>query len=121
MKSRDLTARGYPFGLLKACVTAALTALALLGYAPSREFAADICVYGGTSAGISAAIAAAREGRSVALVVPTSHLGGMSTSGIGLADRGREETIGGIAREFYQLEKLWETPKRVRAAAAPGR
>jgi flavin-dependent dehydrogenase len=49
-----------------------------LGNGTPGVFRADICVYGGTSAGIAAAIAAARVGRSVVLVAPTGHLGGMS-------------------------------------------
>ncbi len=88
--------------LLKAFALFILTALALLGDGSQTDFSADVCVYGGTSAGIAAALAAAREGSSVILIEPTTHLGGMSASGIGLADRGKESTIGGIAREFYE-------------------
>lgn len=63
---------------------------------------ADICVYGGTSSGVAAAVAAARDGRSVVLVEPTQFVGGMSASGISLIDRGDVSTIGGISREFYE-------------------
>src|SRR6185312_3779797 len=49
---------------------------------PPRSTAApsidtDICVYGGTSGGVIAAVEAARNGRSVALVAVNNHLGGM--------------------------------------------
>jgi hypothetical protein len=63
----------------------------------------DVCVYGGTSAGIAAAIQVRRMGRSVVIVEPGVHLGGLSTSGLGATDIGRKEAIGGIAREFYGL------------------
>jgi hypothetical protein len=62
----------------------------------------DVVVYGGTSAGVAAAVAAAREGASVALLEPGRHLGGMSSGGLGQTDSGKQETIGGISREFYQ-------------------
>ena len=64
---------------------------------------ADIIVYGGTSAAVTAALQAAEMGRSVVLVSPDKHLGGMSSSGLGFTDTGNKEVIGGLARRFYQL------------------
>ncbi len=64
----------------------------------------DVLVYGATAGGTLAAIAAAREGASVALVEPGQHVGGMVSGGLGrtdyneLHDRG---VIGGLALEFY--------------------
>ena len=53
--------------------------------AESRDVVhADVCVYGGTPGGITAAISAAREGASVVLLEQTRHLGGLSTSGLNL-------------------------------------
>ncbi len=66
------------------------------------EVRADICVYGGTSAGVTAAVRAARHGRSVVLVVFGRHLGGLSSSGLGATDTGRIDAIGGLSREFYR-------------------
>lgn len=63
---------------------------------------ADICIYGATSAGVVAAVAAARLGRSVILVEPGRHVGGMSSGGLGATDFGNKQVIGGIAREFYR-------------------
>jgi len=66
---------------------------------------ADICVYGGTSGGVAAAVAAARLGKSVALVSLNNHVGGMTASGLGVTDIGPGNDasyIGGISREFYQ-------------------
>jgi hypothetical protein len=62
----------------------------------------DIVVYGGTPAGIAAAVAAAREGAIIALVEPGLHLGGMMSSGLCATDKGRGYVIGGLAREFYR-------------------
>ena len=63
---------------------------------------ADVVIYGGTSAGISAAIQTARLGKSVILIEPTNRLGGLTTGGLGQTDIGNKQVIGGIAREFYQ-------------------
>src|SRR6266404_3772687 len=63
---------------------------------------ADVCVYGGTSGGVIAAVEAARLGKKVVLIEPGRHLGGMSSGGLGWTDNGSTETIGGLSREFYQ-------------------
>lgn len=68
-----------------------------------RSFNADVIVYGGTSAAVTAAVQVARMGRTVIIVSPDKHLGGMSSSGLGFTDTGNKEVIGGLAREFYQL------------------
>jgi hypothetical protein len=62
----------------------------------------DICVYGGTSAGVAAAVRAARHGRSVVLVAFGRHLGGLTSSGLGATDSGKVDAIGGLSREFYR-------------------
>jgi hypothetical protein len=62
----------------------------------------EVCVYGGTSAGVTAAVEAARMGRKVVLVEPGKHLGGLSSGGLGMTDVGAVHTIGGLSREFYQ-------------------
>ncbi|WP_372772869.1 FAD-dependent oxidoreductase [Mangrovibacterium sp.] len=67
----------------------------------------DICVYGGTASGVVAAVQASRMGKSVVIIEPGKHIGGMTSSGLGNTDVGRPETIGGIAREFYQLVHQW--------------
>ena len=43
----------------------------------------DVCVYGGTSAGVIAAYTAKKHGKSVLLIEPTTHIGGMSSGGLG--------------------------------------
>ncbi len=61
----------------------------------------DIVIYGGTSSGITAAVEAARLGKSVAIVEPSQHLGGMTTGGLSATDYGNKLAIRGLAREFY--------------------
>ncbi len=74
---------------------------ALVSVSPAQE-PADVVVYGGTSAGVIAAIEVAKTGRKVVLVEPTMHLGGLSTAGLGATDVGNKGAIGGLAREFYR-------------------
>ncbi|MBT5705267.1 MAG: FAD-dependent oxidoreductase [Verrucomicrobia bacterium] len=75
----------------------------LLAAASDRE--AEIVVYGGTSAGVIAAIQAARLNKEVLLVCPESHLGGMTSGGLGFTDSGHTHVVGGLAREFYH--QVW--------------
>ena len=89
-----------------------LTMLLLL--LSTRAFAADydVCVYGGTPAGVAAAIQVARMGKSVVLIEPSKHIGGMTSGGLGFTDSGDKSAIGGIAREFYQrVKKHYDDPK----------
>jgi hypothetical protein len=69
----------------------------------TKIFNADVIVYGGTSSSIVTAVQVARMGRSVIMVSPDKHLGGLSSSGLGFTDTGNKEVIGGLARKFYQL------------------
>jgi hypothetical protein len=62
----------------------------------------DVVVYGGTPAGIVAAVTAAGEGASVALLEPTQHLGGMASGGLGHTDIGNADAIGGHSRAFFE-------------------
>jgi hypothetical protein len=62
----------------------------------------DVCIYGGTAAGVAAAIQARRMGKAVVLLEPSQHLGGLSSGGLGATDIGNKAAIGGISREFYQ-------------------
>ncbi len=64
------------------------------------EFKYDIVIYGGTPAGIAAAVAAARMGRSVALIDTHGHFGGMAASGLGKSDVENPQYIGGLFSTF---------------------
>src|SRR6187431_1513070 len=65
----------------------------------------DVVVYGGTSAGVIAAVQAKKMGKSAIVVCPEKHLGGLSSGGLGFTDTGNKAVIGGLAREFYQ--RVW--------------
>jgi hypothetical protein len=70
----------------------------------------DVVIYGGTSAGVIAAVQARRMGRTVALVAPETHLGGLSSGGLGFTDTGNKAVIGGLSREFYH--RVWREYQR---------
>jgi hypothetical protein len=61
----------------------------------------DICIYGGTSGGVAAAVQAARMGKSVVIAEPGRHLGGMTSGGLSAVDIGEPRSVGGIAREYF--------------------
>ena len=62
----------------------------------------DICVYGGTSAGVVAAYSAKKMGKSVVLIEPGKYLGGMTTGGLGATDIGNKYAVTGLSRLFYR-------------------
>ena len=81
--------------LLLVCATAALAQTPAPGW--------DVVVYSGVPCGVSASIAAAREGAKTLLIEPTRHVGGLNTSGLNTAETEHmlKWTFGGIAQEFY--------------------
>ncbi|MEK5069902.1 FAD-dependent oxidoreductase [Sporosarcina sp. FSL K6-1508] len=75
----------------------------------------NLIIYGGTPAGITAAIQATKMGLTVVIVEFSKHIGGMTASGLGATDLGAEDAVGGLSREFYQeianyygKEKQWK-------------
>ena len=72
---------------------------------PETRYKADVVIYGGTSSAIIAAVEVAGSGKSVLVVSPDRHLGGLSSGGLGFTDSGKKETIGGLSREFYH--RVW--------------
>lgn len=62
----------------------------------------DIVVYGGTSGGIIAAVQASKMKKSVVLIEPSKHLGGLTSGGLGATDIGNKAAIGGLSRGFYR-------------------
>ena len=81
----------------------------------------DIVIYGGTSAGVAAAVQAARMNKSVIIIEPGTpqQLGGLTSGGLGRTDYGNKHVIGGISREFYRKlhahyldEKNWKYQTR---------
>jgi hypothetical protein len=65
----------------------------------------DLVVYGGTAAAVTAAVQARQMGRSVIVVSPDRHLGGLTSGGLGWTDTGNKAVIGGLARNFYH--RVW--------------
>jgi hypothetical protein len=93
----------------KTILTMLMLAFFTLGLKSQTNY--DIVIYGGTSAGISAAIQSSRMGKSVVLIEPTQRIGGLTTGGLGQTDIGNKQAIGGISREFYQhIKKYYDDP-----------
>ena len=75
--------------------------------APLRTDAAtvncSVVVYGATAAGVTAAVAAAREGASlVCLIGDRANVGGCTSGGLGKTDVGLSAAIGGQAARLYE-------------------
>ncbi len=87
------------FGL---CVTFHFFLVTRLHAQPSY----DIVIYGGTSAAVIAAVQASKKDKTVIIVSPDEHIGGMTTSGLGWTDAGKKHVIGGLSRSFYH--RIWE-------------
>jgi hypothetical protein len=73
----------------------------------------DLVIYGGTSAGVIAAVQAKKMGKSVIVVGPDKHLGGLTSGGLGFTDTGNKAVIGGLARDFYH--RIWKYYNRPEA------
>lgn len=86
-------------------------------YAVSVSFAQknkmyDVVIYGGTSAGIIAAVELSQSGKSVIIVNPDNHIGGLTTGGLGWTDIGNKMVVGGLSRDFYQqIKKYYDENK----------
>lgn len=99
----------------------------VLTAAESSPYEVDVCIYGGTSGGVVAAIQAARMGQRVVLVEPGRHLGGMTSGGLSAVDIGDPRSVGGIAREYftrlvesYGKKLQWDQPFRGQGGPATG-
>ncbi len=99
------------------CIAVALSACK--SNTDKNTFEADIIVYGGTPSAIVAAMQAKKLGKSVIIISPDKHLGGLSSGGLGFTDTGNKSVIGGLAREFYhriymhyQQDSAWKWQKK---------
>lgn len=79
--------------------------LLLISMAWPAQKGYDLVIYGGTAAAVTAAVQARMMGKSVIIVSPDRHLGGLSSGGLGFTDTGNKAVIGGLAREFYH--RVW--------------
>lgn len=119
-----------------ATVATALTTATLFALSPLPSARADqpeiatdydVVVYGGTSAAIAAAVQTKKMGKTVVVVSPDVHLGGLSSGGLGATDSGNRAVIGGLSREFYhrlwlyyQNEDVWTFQEMPRQNGIPG-
>ena len=94
-----------------------LAVLAL--FAPIARAEHDVVIYGGTCAAVIAAVQVKKLGKSVIIVSPDKHLGGLSSGGLGFTDTGNKAVIGGLARDFYhriylhyQKAESWKQQKQ---------
>ncbi len=94
-----------------------LVLLSVSALAQTKQY--DLVIYGGTAAAVTAAIQAKQMGKTVIIVSPDKHLGGLSSGGLGFTDTGNKAVIGGLAREFYarvyqhyQKPGAWQWEKR---------
>jgi len=93
----------FRFALLSALFSAPLQA---------ENYSADIVVYGGTSAAVTAAVQTSKLGKSVIIVSPSKHLGGLTSGGLGWTDAGKKSSVGGLSLEFYQrIRKHYDLPQ----------
>ncbi len=77
-----------------------------------NKFSADVIIYGGTSAAVTAAVQVKKMGKSVLIVSPDTHLGGLSSGGLGYTDTGNKKVIGGLSKNFYErLYSHYQTPQ----------
>jgi hypothetical protein len=90
-----------------------LTLFAVFAFcAPGGAADFDVVVYGGNASGVAAAVQTARMGKTVVLIEPGKHIGGLTSGGLGWTDSGDKRVIGGISREFYQrVKKHYDDPK----------
>lgn len=88
--------------MIRRSLSSCLLALLISAAAHAAEFTSDLCIYGSTSGGVAAAVQAGRMGKSVTIVDPGAHVGGMSSGGLGWVDFWNKEAIGGISREFIE-------------------
>ena len=62
----------------------------------------DVCIYGASSAGIMAAYTAKQAGKTVIVVDPGKHIGGLTTGGLGYTDIGNKYAVTGLGLDFYR-------------------
>lgn len=66
------------------------------------EINVDICIYGGSSAGVVAAYTAIKAGKTAVIIEPSGRVGGLSSGGLGMTDIGNKYVVSGIALDFYR-------------------
>lgn len=111
-----------PYRIIVALLLATLGVTLLGGgraTAGTPTYRADVVVYGGTPAGVLAAVTAWRAGATVILLEPTQHLGGMMSSGLSWTDIGNKSTLGGYTNELFNRISVLEGSLSYRYAFEP--
>lgn len=88
--------------IISNCLLLILLFISNKGHAQQVHKNYDVVVYGATSGGVIAAYTARKEGKSVLLIEPGKHVGGLTSGGLGYTDIGNKYAITGIARDFYR-------------------
>ena len=113
MKNKNQLIKMLPFTFIKTTSKTILAIFILVIFTSGIKSQPnyDVVIYGGTSAGVAAAIQSSRMGKSVVLIEQTQRIGGLTTGGLGQTDIGNKQAIGGISREFYQnIKKYYDDP-----------
>jgi len=97
--------KASPFSTLVVLSLASAITVAPLA-AGEKPVERDLVIYGGTCAAVIAAVQAKKLGKSVVIVSPDKHLGGLSSGGLGWTDTGNKAVIGGLSRDFYH--RVWK-------------
>jgi len=113
--------------LLAVLLVGLCAVLADPAHATDPPIEADVCIYGGTSGGVIAAVQAARMGKRATIVEPGKHLGGVTAGGLSAVDIGDPRSIGGLAREYftrlvgaYGKQLAWDRPFESKGGPATG-
>lgn len=88
-----------------------LLLLSILIYHNSYADEYDIVIVGGTPAGITTAIAAAREGKNCIILERSEHIGGLPVNGLGATDIGTRGATTGLFEQFVSLNKKYYVDK----------
>ncbi len=80
-----------------------LFAVPLFVFGEARDkIEVDLCIYGGSSAGVMAAYTAIKAGKTAVIIEPGGRVGGLSSGGLGMTDIGNKYVVTGLALDFYR-------------------
>lgn len=80
-----------------------LFAVPLFVFGKARdEIEVDLCIFGGSSAGVMAAYTAIKAGKTAVIIEPGGRVGGLSSGGLGMTDIGNKYVVTGLALDFYR-------------------
>lgn len=84
-----------------------LSILLLISWGISAQNRFDLVIVGGNPGGITAAIAAARQGKTSVILERTNHLGGLPANGLGATDIATRKATTGLFSEFTSRNKQY--------------